>query len=230
MSLKRKLEEEWLGEWMAFALTIPVGLALLAAAFMVLPERSLAIGLMRLTQSYPVRLDLDAVKATTLARDEARERERARQAELAAASSLTMPVQLPAEGNSVEEDDLSLVAGEDVTLADIDRAIGETESELEFSGDVMPITFDLAGGPNSANTIRVAKQVRDEDGVIGQIEVRIDNNSAIFVSRNDLLGFLPEGELATLSTQREFVPLSDLRDEGLALRYDPTRDLFVLRK
>lgn len=176
-----------------------------------------------LDDGYPVRIDLAEVEAATRERDRSaidlelmQDRAQATAEDLALAASpvgvetLPQPVdaaQEQAEGSdAIETDDAALAANQ---------------------GGLMPIQFDLAR-PSEGATIQLSKNVQFGDQSLGQIDVRIDDNSSIFLSTADLIRILPPARRPAVPSSGEFVSMAALRRAGLDLRYDPNVDRLML--
>ncbi|GEM_PF-3389410 len=219
------------GHWKTAFLAIPLVFVLLAAIFAATPEEYRPAALSRLISGYPLHIELEEVEAITLVNDLAQERAERLAAEREEAElARTLRAQVPADPAMSEDETLSPDLEEETALANLDSSPDGLEDSLAGSAPtgLIPIDFDLAGGPTADSTIRVEKEVRDAQGVLGRIEVRIDNNSSIFVSSDDVKDVLTEAEQESLSLQQDFIPLSELREGGVNLRYDPTEDRFVL--
>lgn len=93
---------------------------------------------------------------------------------------------------------------------------------------IMPVNFDIAGPGDIESTLQVSKTVIFNERALGQLTVRIDEGARVYVSTAEMSGLFPEGLRPPRSWQ-EFVPLRQVRDAGIDLRYDPTADRLVLR-
>lgn len=96
------------------------------------------------------------------------------------------------------------------------------------AGGIMPINFDIAGPADADATFQVSKTVIFNERSLGQLTVRIDEGARVYVSTAEMAGLFPEG-LRPPQSWQEFVPLRQVRDAGIDLRYDPTADRMVLR-
>ncbi|MES2698823.1 MAG: hypothetical protein V4647_04355 [Pseudomonadota bacterium] len=93
---------------------------------------------------------------------------------------------------------------------------------------IMPVNFDIAGPGDMDDTLQISKTVTFNERPLGQLTVRIEEGARVYVSTAEMSGLFPEGLRPPRSWQ-EFVPLRQVRDAGIDLRYDPTSDQLVLR-
>lgn len=93
---------------------------------------------------------------------------------------------------------------------------------------IMAVNFDIAGPRDMEATLQVSKTVIFNDRPLGQLTVRIEEGARVYVSTAEMSGLFPEGLRPPRSWQ-EFVPLRQVREAGIDLRYDPTADRLVLR-
>lgn len=213
------------------ALGLLLPLAVGAAIFAALPERYRSADFSHFTSHYPIRIDLAQVQALTVHRDTARGRaalsggteQWPNLSEATLLTSLITPP--PAAVEQISDSALTEVssAAQSATITMAVHASSDSGSP-----GVMAIDFDLEGGPNSASTLATSRDVQHDGEIVGQVNIRIDNNSAIYVAREDLLRTVPSVPIEVQQLQDEFILLSALRSSGVNLRYDPVSDKLVL--
>lgn len=234
------------GQARASLLALPLVLVGLAAAFAAIAESGVPAGLSRLSTDYPIRIDLAEVEQIT-ARNSLTvhgELTAGPQPALAQAEDPLAPASDPLAqaGDPLAQNPAlpSLVAGaEDGSSTSFpsppaDLGVGSSPSARIGSAGPIPVgvialDYDLAGGPRSASTLQVRKDVQHDGQLVGRVEIRIDNNSAIYVARTDLLRVIPSAQDQARALQDEFVGLIELREAGINLRYDAANDRLVLR-
>lgn len=217
----------WRGALGSSAAFIPLVLLVLAAGFAALYGTALKLSRAARDYGYVVDLDLREVEENTRQRDASR---RAREASpvQAATNEQDLPdaAGMATDAAVTGEPTSATPSGQPAagTPAGNRPATGEPVSQLGF----IPSTFDLGGSAEASDSLQVNKPVEFEQRVLGEVAVRIDVGSRIYVSRADLDRILPDGMTAPASAD-SYVLLSRLRQGGLDLRYDPIRDRFVLR-
>jgi hypothetical protein len=175
--------------------------------------------------AYLVRMDLHRVEELTSQRDALR-----RQALPAPGFAAIEEPALPEEADDPAADlaaaplASSRLSAASTPPAPTQADLSEAASRLGY----MPLSFDLGGSAEASDSLQVNKPVEFEQRVLGNVAVRIDVGSRIYVSRADLGRILPDGMSAPASADN-YVLLTRLRQSGLDLRYDPIRDRFVLR-
>lgn len=102
---------------------------------------------------------------------------------------------------------------------------------------IIPLSFDIAR-PGSgteavgANAIVVRKAVRVNNREVGSLPIHIDGNSRLLVDAGELRKLLAKaGASGTLRDPRggtDLLTFSELRDDGVDLRYDPGSDSVVI--
>jgi hypothetical protein len=222
----------WIEQARTAALGLPLLLVLLAALFAALPERYRLAGFPQFGGNYPIRFDLGEVQAATEQRDLA-ERRAAASRELGQGTNLSGELLInqllvtPIEGG--EQAALTTLTAEGG--ADQSRSSNAMPALITRNSGlqgIMAIEFDLEGGPNSSSTVATSKDVQHEGQVIGQIGIRVDNNSAIYVARADVLRIVPSVPVDVERLEEDFILISTLRNAGVNLRYDPIGDSLVL--
>ncbi|GAA0283505.1 hypothetical protein GCM10009127_26250 [Alteraurantiacibacter aestuarii] len=235
-SMSLKDDFGWAGYLKTVALGFPLVLVLLAAAFAATPREYRPVAISNMLLGYPVRIDLLEVEKATLRRDMA-----IREAEAEAASSrllsdgdassLVVSADASAAGEAAENEDSAPALGEDSSSA---LAMFPQSDRREQSGGaaddqfLLPIDFDLAGGPEADSTLRVQMEVQSGQQILGPIQVHIDSTSSIYVSRAEMMNILPTYSSAIARLDGDFVRLSRLRDVGVDLRYDATADRLIV--
>ncbi len=216
-------------------LALPLVLVVLAAAFAATSGNGAANSLSRMLTGYPIRIDLSEVEQITNRKD------------LARRSPLASGQEAEQEANGAADQDTLLIdpllvppaAANEIAPAagesrQVDRVAPSAPSASRAaaglaSGGVMALDYDLAGGPQSASALQVRKEVQHDGETVGRVEIRIDNNSAIYVARADLVRIVPSASDEAERLGSDFVPLVALREAGINLRYDPVSDRLVLR-
>jgi hypothetical protein len=175
---------------------------------------------------YPVRIDLEEVDSIafsgTITLPEDEEGYDPVVAEIAA--------QLSAEGRLSDEEFEAIFRGMLGPPQQTETALSTVPRSSPTIGPsgMMDLDFNLAAGPEDAETIQLQMQVQLGDDVLGPVEIRIDTNSSIYVAREDMLAILPVPVRGAERLEGEFVELASLRDAGVNLRYDATSDRLVL--
>lgn len=221
-------EEEgtWRGAVRGYAALAPLVLVCLAAGIAAAFGPQFRMERLSADYAYLVRVDLDRVEELTRQRDAAR-----RQA-LPAPGFATIGEPGVVDATDATVQDLAATPQDPARAlppAAAPAASGRPDPAAAASRlGYMPLTFDLGGSAEASDSLQVNKPVEFEQRVLGNVAVRIDVGSRIYVSRADLGRILPEGMAAPASADN-YVLLSRLRQSGLDLRYDPVRDRFVLR-
>jgi hypothetical protein len=108
-------------------------------------------------------------------------------------------------------------------------------------GGFIPLDFDLASHdavsaaerPAPGGAVDVRKSVREGDRTLGNVTVRIDRQSRLFVDSAQLRAMLSGQQrwraIADRVPQTGLVSFTSLRADGLDLRYDPVTDQLSLR-
>lgn len=206
---------------------IPLVLLVLAAGFAALYGTALKLSRAARDYGYVVDLDLREVEEITRQREASRRAPEASPAPVPdEEQDLPDAADMAADAAATGEPDAATPPGQPAagTPAASRSASGEPVSRPGF----IPSTFDLGGSAEASDSLQVNKPVEFEQRVLGEVAVRIDVGSRIYVSRADLDRILPDGMTAPASAD-SYVLLSRLRQGGLDLRYDPIRDRFVLR-
>lgn len=211
---------------------LPMLLVLLTATFAAIPEQYRPASVNRFFAGYPIRIDLEAVSEMTAQRDRARQTARAvdvaaQDPSLAEMISLN-PLLAPPSEADVPLANAALSEGPGAVTSPEADGIGRSAPRVAGVSGILAIDFDLEGGPQSASTLEVSKDLQREGQVVGQIAIRVDNNSAIYVARADLVRLVPTAPAEVQALGDEFVPLATLRSSGVNLRYDPISDRLVL--
>lgn len=218
----------WIEQARTAALGLPLLLVLLAALFAALPERYRLAGFPQFGANYPIRIDLGEVQVATEQRDLAQRRAASSQGTNLSGEILVNPLLVPSV-ESGEQAALTPLPGE--SGADQSGAPSATTTLITRNSGlqgIMAIEFDLEGGPNSSSTVATSKDVQHQGEVIGQIGIRVDNNSAIYVAREDVLRIVPSVPAEVQRLEEDFILISTLRNAGVNLRYDPIGDRLVL--
>lgn len=230
--------------WAVVALSLPLILVLLAAAYGASVQKPRFFNLAQFFSDYPIRIDLADVELESSRRALAASQK---------AAATTRPddevrlaaIRMPAEASSGEEpvDGAPMTADTDLeevlqpnqqenaqlAAQTAPRLITPVASrETSRPALTLPVDFDLAGGPDADNTLQLQMQVQHANRSLGRVEIRIDNTSAIFVSRREIGRIIPVRTRAFDALEGEFVLLTRLRDAGVDLRYDPVSDRLVL--
>ncbi len=222
----------WIEQARTAALTLPLLLVLLATLFAALPERYRLAGFSPFGSNYPIRIDLVEVQVATEQRDLA-QRRAVTGGELGQDTNLSGEIMLNPLLVPIAETDgpEGLAALSGATGADQSGSSNTAPTRITGNSGlqgIMAIEFDLEGGPHSTSTVATSKEVLHDGQVIGQIGIRVDNNSAIYVAREDVLRIVPSPPVEVQRLEEDFILISSLRAAGVNLRYDPTGDRLVL--
>ncbi len=93
--------------------------------------------------------------------------------------------------------------------------------------EVLQLNFDLDEVANSREPITVTKSVYRQGRFAGRIDIQINEAGDILVHTSDLSSLLTDLPVSATRTARSLT-LSELRDVGLDLRYEPIEDRLVL--
>ena len=214
--------------WVPITLALPLALVFAINMIAVLPEPYGFEAASKGESRYPVNLDLVQVETVSLQRID-REPPGALERPFPVPQGEIEPIHLGA----VQDADFGFPSsagsrpapaiGSEKGASRADRP----ESSAAISG-VLPIEFDLRGGLKDDSGVQIRKAIRTAGRELGEVDLRIDNNLAIFASREQIARILPQRSRAVERMEGDFVRLSALRDVGVNLRYDATADQLVL--
>ena len=208
---------------------VPLVLVLAAALYGPLSQKHGWTRLPFFGRDYPVQLDLEEVTRLTLARDAQRAERALHNAarERAYPLALIMPVTPSPEVDANQEAGSATVGGgQSLNASDV---AGLQAGNAAPGRGFIALDFDLAGNGDLPGMLELSKSVQFENSDLGQIAIRIDDASRIFISSEDLMRVVPASLRPSRKPPVEFVPLQQLRDQGIDLRYDPLSDQFILR-
>ena len=95
------------------------------------------------------------------------------------------------------------------------------------SGAFLVSDFDLAAGASSSKSVQLSKPVWLNGRSAGTVELRIGSASEVYVRRDDIAGLL-DGKVPLPQGDGGFVTLDQLRDRGLDIRYNASRDVLAI--
>lgn len=214
-------------------LALPLVLVALAAAFAATSGRDTVDGLARMLTGYPIRIDLAEVERVTTRKDLTRRSPLAFAQEADGAADqdtlLIDPLLVP---SVAEGSEIAPAAGESLQVDHVTASAPSASRATAGGGlaNVLALDYDLSGGPQSASALQVRKEVQHNGESVGRVEIRIDNNSAIYVARADLVRIVPSASDEAERLGDDYLGLAALREAGINLRYDPVNDRLVLRE
>lgn len=112
----------------------------------------------------------------------------------------------------------------DTAQPGLDRARSANAGE----GALLAVDFDLAGRPGGRDAIEIRKPVSLAGASVGQIRLRIDENSQLYADASQIEALLPDAAKSLQGVRDGFVSFQELRNAGIPIRYDVAKDQIVL--
>lgn len=133
------------------------------------------------------------------------------------------------------EEPLSLVEATDTDIqVDLARSNASPASaarpaqpstwSLADGQEVLALQFDLATQEDLRAGLEVRKPMRVNGAAVGEVAIAINGNSRLYISATDLRRVLPQELGRRLVADTDFVAFDDVRESGIAIRYDPVAD------
>lgn len=106
--------------------------------------------------------------------------------------------------------------------------LGPDSSSAAADGGLLAVDFDLGGRPGARDAIQIRKPVSLAGAEMGQLSLRIDENSQLYADLDQVEALLPGATKSVKDVKDGFVSFQELRRAGIPIRYDVGKDQIVL--